>query len=377
MSSDEDDSPTAPANGPKTPQEWKKWKEEKKQLKRKWKEEKMLNKIERKKAREEKEKQQVLESAESLAESESKGIHYTVSMALPGSILDNAQTPELRSYLAAQIARAAVVFNIDEIVVFDELATVSRTEDGELINVGKKVNCNLQLARILQYLECPQYLRKPLFPQHPDLRYAGLLNPLDTPHHMKASEECEFREGIVLDKPVKPGKGSFVNVGLFKEVQIDKALRTGLRVTVRMGKYDENKSVLQGTAVSPLQPRQQKGLYWGYQVRVATSLGAVFTECPYRGGYDCLIGTSERGKSVDTFTMPQFKHMLLVFGGVKGLESSLDADQILDMDDPSLLFHHYLNTCPGQGSHTIRTEEAILITLAALRPKINTANIKT
>ena len=46
----------------------------------------------------------------------------------------------------------------------------------------------------------------------------------------------------------------------------------------------------------------------------------------------------------------------IVFGGVKGLETSLDADQLLKVDDPALLFSHYLNTCPNQGSHTIRTE---------------------
>jgi len=31
------------------------------------------------------------------------------------------------------------------------------------------------MARILQYLECPQYLRKTFFPQHKDLEYAGQL----------------------------------------------------------------------------------------------------------------------------------------------------------------------------------------------------------
>ena len=31
------------------------------------------------------------------------------------------------------------------------------------------------MARILQYLECPQYLRKSFFPQHKDLEYAGWL----------------------------------------------------------------------------------------------------------------------------------------------------------------------------------------------------------
>ncbi len=54
-----------------------------------------------------------------------------------------------------------------------------------------------------------------------------------------------------------------------------------------------------------------------------------------------------------------YRHCLVMFGGVKGLESSLDADQDLKVEDPSLLFHHYLNTCPDQGSHTIRTEVSL------------------
>lgn len=31
------------------------------------------------------------------------------------------------------------------------------------------------------------------------------------------------------------------------------------------------------------------------------------------------------------------------------------------------LFDHYINTCPEQGSRTIRTEEALLISLAAFQ----------
>ena len=38
----------------------------------------------------------------------------------------------------------------------------------------------------------------------------------------------------MLDKPSKEKKGSFVHVGLLKEVQIDKKLSPGLRVTVEM-----------------------------------------------------------------------------------------------------------------------------------------------
>lgn len=36
-----------------------------------------------------------------------------------------------------------------------------------------------------------------------------------------------FREGVVMNTPVKPGKGSAVNVGLLKPVRVDKVLTPG------------------------------------------------------------------------------------------------------------------------------------------------------
>ena len=33
---------------------------------------------------------------------------------------------------------------------------------------------------------------------------------------MRAEDDCDYREGVILDKPIKDGKGSFVNVGLLK-----------------------------------------------------------------------------------------------------------------------------------------------------------------
>lgn len=33
---------------------------------------------------------------------------------------------------------------------------------------------------------------------------------------MRKDDECEYREGVVLDRPSKPGKGSLVNCGMWK-----------------------------------------------------------------------------------------------------------------------------------------------------------------
>lgn len=343
---------------------WKKRKAEVKEALREQKHAKIIKKLE-------KEKQQKAQEESSEQNQNNKGREYTVSVAVPGSVLDNAQSTELRTYLAGQIARACVVFCVDEIIVFDEQGEDVKTVEGEFKGVGKKGNACIQLARILQYLECPQYLRKWFFPKHQDLQYAGLLNPLDSPHHMRIDEDSEYREGIVLDRPTKPGKGSFVNCGMRKDARIDKPLQSGLRVTVQLNKTQiDDSKVCKGIVVAPHVPRTKGGLYWGYTVRLASCLSAVFTESPYKHGYDLTIGTSERGTNLDQTSLTPFKHLLVVFGGVQGLEASLDADPNLEVTDPSVLFDLYLNTCPGQGSRTIRTEEAMLISMAGLRPKI-------
>ncbi|XP_054513808.1 kynurenine--oxoglutarate transaminase 1 isoform X8 [Pan troglodytes] len=292
--------------------EWRKWKQQKKEEKKKWKDLKLMKKLERQRAQEEQAKRQ--EEEEAAAEKEDRGRPYTLSVALPGSILDNAQSPELRTYLAGQIARACAIFCVDEIVVFDEEGQDAKTVEGEFTGVGKKGQACVQLARILQYLECPQYLRKAFFPKHQDLQFAGLLNPLDSPHHMRQDEESEFREGIVVDRPTRPGHGSFVNCGMKKEVKIDKNLEPGLRVTVRLNQQQLPDSVTppdcktyHGKVVSSQDPRTKAGLYWGYTVRLASCLSAVFAEAPFQDGYDLTIGTSERGSDVASAQLPNFR----------------------------------------------------------------------
>ncbi|KAI1279541.1 putative methyltransferase C9orf114 [Halotydeus destructor] len=331
------------------------------------------------------------EESKNVVESQDdKGRKWTLSIALPASILLNSQSPELKTYLAGQVARAATVFNIDEIVIFDEFA--SAVGDDVDPDLDDKKRCLYQFAKILEYLECPQYLRKYLFPMQTDLQFAGLLNPLDSIHHLKTHDlAIPYREGVVSQKPTKEtseNSGSYIYVGLENDVQIDRVLKPGVRVTVHFDpnelqpeeqklvspekKRRKNKKI-KGKAVAPSSPRTVLGLYWGYTVRIAGSLSAVYSESPFKG-YDLVIGTSERGDVVDDVleTLPNdYKHCIIVFGGLKGIESALDSDEKLaQIDDPRDMFNYFLNTCPNQGSNTIRTEEAILITLAALRPRL-------
>lgn len=44
-----------------------------------------------------------------------------------------------------------------------------------------------------------------------------MLNPLDCMHHLRSTDlSIPYREGVVLNKPVKKGRGPLCNVGLEK-----------------------------------------------------------------------------------------------------------------------------------------------------------------
>ncbi|KAL8100241.1 uncharacterized protein LOC141683359 [Apium graveolens] len=299
----------------------------------------------------------------------------TVSIALPGSIIHNAQTLELATRLAGQIARAATIYRIEEIVVFDNKS--SSSGDSSLIlpdSSDENETGSAFLIRILKYLETPQYLRRTLCPWHNSLKLAGMLPPLDAPHHLRKHEWGTYREGVILKEPAANTGLSLADVGLNKNVVIDQVLEPGTRVTVAMGTNrhldDKPRQV-----VSSSKPREEEGAYWGYKVRYAANISSVFQSCQYQGGYDHLIGTSEHGlyfKSSE-LTLPPFRHLLIAFGGLAGLEECFEEDRNMKGKKPSDVFHSYLNVCPNQGSRTIRTEEAVFISLQYFQEPIDRA----
>lgn len=356
----------------------------------------------------------------------------------------NAQTPELQARLAGQLARTCAIFNVDEIVVFDEGQDEQANETrgrfpprnagppppqrrtwkdndggdngangGEEGSNGERrpFDANGFLARILQYVETPQYLRKQLFPMHRDLRLAGLIAPLDCPHHLRFEDESKYREGIVQEvtaasaSAVSTAKGGastktvYVYVGFHDpmscRVPAHVDVPVGARVTVQM----PGPGVPYPRIVSPRTPVEQLGTFWGYQVRLARGgVSEVLNDCPWmtggaNTGYDLVIGTSERGTSLSALLeqtasaadptgslpsnpgIPPFDHALIMLGGLSGLEVAVERDTKinLDADGASKLFDLWINVVEGQGSRTIRTEEALMITLARLKTALEGA----
>lgn len=336
----------------------------------------------------------------------------TLSVAIPASIAGNAQSFELRAYLVGQIARIISVFGVDEIIIYEDKCKDVTDNENRSSKEWVEFACSKWMeffVKNLRYLESPQYLRKSLFKFDSDFKFAGLQNPIDAPHHMRISEWLPYRQGVIVSGPklfkgiILPenkNKGSWVNCGLPVEAWIDKKIEDNTRVTIKMskeskslhkklcsdfkkfGKYPEIKSYFTGKLVDDSDPYNKKGIYWGYKVRPANSLNSVFNNSEYEGGYDLKIGTSERGEPIDkNFRLLSkiqdsksqgFKHVLIVFGGLGGLEDVLSDPQCsLDkIKDPSSLFDMYINICPEQRSRTIRTEEALGLTLALLRPHL-------
>lgn len=324
---------------------------------------------------------------------------------------------------------------MDEVVIFDDKEHRSRNYrhyddgyDSPIAKTSDELNASTKgytaysdpshfLAHVLSYLETPPYLRKHLFPMHPNLRGAGLLPSLDMPHHLRAHEWCDYREGIVLSSTPRDGRGrsgsqmslspnrhsyrnlspssnssqastnpttaTVVDTGLSEKVVLpDIQLPEHARVTVRFSHHGHDHYA---EPVHPSAPRAEAGYYWGYYVRRCRSLSSVFTECPFDGGYDLSFGTSERGAPVGEVLedeapyhrpphthRPDYKHLLVVFGGVAGIEAAIRNDpQLRDMDirptDAGKLFDYWINLLPGQGSRTIRTEEAVWLGLTSLR----------
>lgn len=99
-------------------------------------------------------------------------------------------------------------------------------------------------------------------------------------------------------KQRKAGKSSLADVGLLVNVRLDRAVKLGVRVTVRLPEQDPrqhldserrhsacacaqaSEKLLSGCVVSPDEPRAAGG-HWGYTIRIAEDIEEVFTRSLY------------------------------------------------------------------------------------------------
>jgi predicted SPOUT superfamily RNA methylase MTH1 len=268
----------------------------------------------------------------------------SITIAIPSSTVSELNHLRDKTTTLGQIGRAAAIYRVNNIIIFRDKPDESMT-----------------IKYILGYLETPQYLRKLLFTKRPELQYAGILPPLKTPHHptVEKSEETkigEYREGITTSSI---DNEYYVNVGLDKMVKVKgKSPKIGRRITTQL---TETKNELLGRRVR----KKDVPIYWGYDLR---GHKGKLCELVLNPEWDLTIATSRTGteftgiKSNLKKSWSKSKSTLIVFGSHKeGIKEILEKEGVkIDV------FDYNLNMIPYQGTKTVRTEEAVLATLAVL-----------
>jgi len=277
-----------------------------------------------------------------------------LSIAIPASVVSD--TPHLREKTSkiGLVGRAAAIFKVDEIIIYPDNPKSNQTADMDLI------------ATLLAYMETPQYLRKKLFKLRPELQYAGILPPLRTPHHplnrkMKNLRVGEYREGATLSRTKE---GTFIDIGVEQPALIPKEqMPMGKRLTVKITKVEKRVEI-------ELVDRDEISTYWGYTVAVERhSLGRLVRS----RGFDLTVATSKRGvpfADVAEKIGEKWKKantILVVFGAPTQGLYEIVKNEGFNLDD---VVDFVVNTVPMQGTETIRTEEALIASLAILNMQL-------
>ena len=278
-----------------------------------------------------------------------------LAIAIPASVISD--TPHLREKTSkiGLIGRVAAIFRVDEIVVYPDNPKANQARDLDFI------------ALLLNYLETPQYLRKRLFKLEPRLQFAGILPPLRTPHHPVSGKTRdlkagEYREGVVLSQAKE---GLLVDIGVDQAALLrEKQFAVGDRLTLQVVKAGEQVEV---QTVN----RDDVPVYWGFRVRAEKR---PFGQLVTSGEFDLTIATARVGdKFMDAAgeigkKWSRAQHVLVAFGAPsRGLheiakEEGTKLEAIVDF---------VVNMIPEQGTVTVRTEEALLASLAILNMQFN------
>jgi len=270
-----------------------------------------------------------------------------LAIGIPAGFLSDVSHLRDKTVKVGVIGRAAAIFRVDEILVY--LDKRKFEGDGEFI------------CQVLRFMDTPQYLRKRLFGISSSLKYAGLLPPLRTPPHSVESRlefagRDRFREGVV----VKSGRrGSLVDIGLEKLFPVSKRFPVGSRLVFRVVRRRGR------VRVKPVS-RGEVDVYWGFEVKFT---GRGLRRSILDFGADLVIATSRYGDLIQNVwgelseRLVSSKRTLILFGSPdEGLFDMARREGFNLRDYCDFI----VNMAPFQGTKTIRTEEAVLISLSII-----------
>jgi methyltransferase len=263
-----------------------------------------------------------------------------LSIFIPASILAETKDLKLRTYKVGLIGRSAAIFRADRIVVYSDNSDHSEVKF---------------ISDILTYMNTPQYLRKKVFPIIKELRYAGILPPLRTPHHpTEKISQGDYRQGLTIKRTKK---GTIVDIGAERLALCKEKLSVNKVLSFRVSKLA--KTII----IEPDKPE----VYWGYKT-LSTYKNLHDSIEMLKPQPDLVIGTSRYATPITSILdevkdrLKGSKRIAILFGGpYSGLHD------LIDQRDVDL----QVNTVPLQGTETVRTEEAVLTTLSVFNLLLN------
>ncbi len=268
------------------------------------------------------------------------------SIAIPDSAVSDNSDIRSKTEKLFQLSRIAAIFQVQNIVVYHN----------PLLKPARANRERRIITRILKYVECPQYLRKRLFPLSRDTAAVGILSPLAIPHHAKTRDlkRNEIREAAIFLNQNRV----VADVGGIELLEVEgwkKSLKEKtIRVTVQLIKTDGKFKAI----VLSNPPSEE---YWGYSVSAyQQTLSKVLAN---RSEYKIATSrTCEKFSSLKQ-KLDLNKDLIIAFGGpYSGIPKLLKAEGKKTSD----VFDMCVNVMQKYGTRSLRLEEAMMITFSRL-----------
>ncbi len=262
-------------------------------------------------------------------------------VALPDSSLVDEDTLQEKSRKVAIFARILAIFRVSRVIIYHDQSY--NGDDARLLKL------------ILEFMNTPPYLRRLLYKRVPELRYAGLFEPLNAPHHkeykrLDSIKVGDIRQGLVIRKKDM----LYVEVGLDQQIPLDSYTKDKVVNIIFTSPYPNLRC--------RIAKEEEIKEYWGYDVIFYSKLSNILESFN-----DLIILTSRKGKMIYEYEKhirdesKKSKRIIIVFGSTKkGIH------EILASEGYNKHLRHVYNFFPNQGVKSIRIEEAMLGTLSIL-----------
>jgi len=270
---------------------------------------------------------------------------HEVHVLIPSSYAKDAAHLREKTLRIGFLFRAMAIFRVSRMIIYDE-DPANPEEEAELLKL------------ICEYMSTPPYLRRRVYRIQPELRYVGLLPPLNIYTHPPSmrppSEEWEVREALVERR----GEVTILHAGLRRPIVTEARRRSGSRVLLLVREH-------RGKIRYRLLKRGALPFFMGTKVLIHRGRLADIL-----AGYRYRIATDRDGESISTAwyriagaLRRAGGPVCIAFGSYKrGL------GEIAELHDSRLedLFDVCLNFIPSQGVRSVRTEEAVYCVLSIL-----------